>query len=368
MDIVLAEGQSKVNLEQDKDALKNFTFKLGAILPTDDILESVTWSTSDGITVDNTSHTDTDALARISGGEVNKWYACKATWTTDGGTVDQIVVRVFITEDVEDDLTDLGSALFPNRFTVVAQLRRDQLLLLAQNHFPGVTLDDDYVWEKLRAAEAQISRTLRVKFKPTTMFPTEPTQEQIDALNGAPWEVDTGYDYDPAMYGGSRWGFIQTHHVPIVSLSGIRFTYPAKGGAAFDIPSDWLQVDEKYGHIRILPVSATAAAMLNPYMMGILSSGRVIPNMVQVSYVAGLTNAARDYPDLLDVVKKMAVLKLISDGFLPQSGSISADGLSQSMSIDMSKYEDSIDVILNGPPGANGGLKAAIHGIRMAVM
>jgi hypothetical protein len=62
------------------------------------------------------------------------------------------------------------------------------------------------------------------------------------------------------------------------------------------------------------------------------------------------------------------VLKVIDDGFLPQSGSISADGLSQSLSVDMDKYHDAIGRTLNGGKGSNGGLMTAIHGIRVGVV
>ena len=61
------------------------------------------------------------------------------------------------------------------------------------------------------------------------------------------------------------------------------------------------------------------------------------------------------------------MLKIVADAFLPQSGSISADGLSQSLSVDMSKYSEFIDEALNGPHGSNGGLMTKIHGIRSMV-
>ena len=65
---------------------------------------------------------------------------------------------------------------------------------------------------------------------------------------------------------------------------------------------------------------------------------------------------------------KKAVLKILEDSFLPQSGSISADGLSQSLSVDMEKYHDMIDRTLNGGKGSNGGLMTAIHGVRIGVL
>jgi hypothetical protein len=369
MAITLEPGQSVVLVEQDKDATKPYRFQLGSFLSPGDPLVAATWTSDSPIQISNSTHDATDVVAFFAclGALPKTWYACTLTWTAQSGASDQIVVRIFIKEDAE--LAEvLGSALFPNKFTAVAQMRRDRLMVAAQNHFAGIKLESAYIWEKLRAAEAQVSRTLRVKFQPTIFFPLEPTQEQINALNGMPWEVDPGYDYDPAMYRADRWGFFQTHHLPIQSVESLRFAYPSTGGTVFDIPDEWLQLHKKYGHVQIVPISPTAAAMLNPSMLSIISSGKVIPNMIQITYTAGLKNAAEDYPELVDVVKKLAVLKAIEDGFLPQTGSISADGLSQSMSMDMGKYEDAIDAVLNGGAGTNGGLKAAIHGIRLAVM
>ena len=99
-----------------------------------------------------------------------------------------------------------------------------------------------------------------------------------------------------------------------------------------------------------------------------LIAGRVIPSMVQYIYTAGLVDVQRNYPELLDCIKKSAVCKIVADAYLPQSGSISADGLSESVSVDLSKYHEAIDHILNGPPGSNGGLMSKIHGVRIMVM
>jgi hypothetical protein len=363
----LNPGQMIVNLEQDKDARKDYRFSLADILPPDDPLSSVAWVPSDGITLDQQSFNSTDVALRISGGSPGQWYSATATFETASGIIDQFVLRVFIKQDAEA-MTDLGSALFPNKFTAVAQLQRDRLMLAAQSHFSGVTLSGSYLWEKLRAAEGEVSRVLRVKLQPTAFFPEQPTQDQIDALNGMPWELDEGYDYDPSMFSEDRWGLFNTHSSPIIEVKGIRFAYPAYGSATFDIPAEWIQLNRKYGQVQIVPLSTAVVAQLTPMLMQLVATGRTIPNMVRITYVAGLKNAAADYPELVDAVKKLAVLKIIEDGFLPQSGSISADGLSQSMSVDMSKYEDSVDRILNGAPGSNGGLRAAIHGITMGVM
>ncbi|WP_163333495.1 hypothetical protein, partial [Klebsiella aerogenes] len=65
---------------------------------------------------------------------------------------------------------------------------------------------------------------------------------------------------------------------------------------------------------------------------------------------------------------KTASLKIIEDAFLPSSGSISADGLSQSISFEAEQHADAIQRVLHGPKGSNGGLMTAIHGIRLGFL
>jgi len=365
--ITLAAGQTSIPIEQDKDALKSYSFELVDIIPPGDTLVSVTWAPAAGITLSNPGNDSTTAVVRFSGGVQRTWYACVATWLTASGETDQFVVRIYIKED-EEAVSVLGSALFPNKFSAVSEMRRDRLLLAAKSHFTGVELSSEYIWRKLIAAEAEASRTLRVRFKPTMFFPVTPTQDQIDALNGMPWDEDPAYDYDPDMFKGDMWGFMATRNRPVQSVLSFRYAYPSNGGFSYDVPLDWLKVDKKYGQIRIVPTSQGSLAVLNSFIMQTLGAGRMIPQMMQLTYVAGLANAVQDFPDLVDLVKKMAVLKIIEDSYIPQSGSISADGLSQSMSIDMGKYDDMIDRIINGPKGSNGGLMTAIHGMRLGVM
>mgnify|MGYP001213425845 CR=1 FL=1 len=259
------------------------------------------------------------------------------------------------------------SALFVRDF-VIDEIRRDQLAIMAQSFFAGLTLSDDFLWQKILAAEASISHELRVPLCPTQFFPNDPSQQQIDALDGMPWAVDPGYDYDPEFFRGEKWGYIVTRQKPIISVSKVEFVYPRPDNSVYEFPLDWLRMDKKYGHMRFVPASSSFAAPLGAFMLQALGGGRTIPFAIEVTYVAGLSNVEQTYPDLIDAVKKMAVLKIIEDGFLPQSGSISADGLSQSMSADMEKYRDTIETILNGPKGSNGGLMTAIHGIRTTVL
>ena len=119
--------------------------------------------------------------------------------------------------------------------------------------------------------------------------------------------------------------------------------------------------------MHVIETYAPGAAFSDNYLWGKLCvfmgqavRGRNVPLMMQIRYVAGLQNASRDYPDLRDLVQKMAVLNLLADLFLPQSGSISADGLSQSLSMDLDKYRQSVAERIET-------VRQAIHGVRHMV-
>lgn len=251
---------------------------------------------------------------------------------------------------------------------VVEEMRNDRLIAASSGVLKDIEVSDDYLWSKVRAAESEISHTLRVPLVPTRFFPQAPTAEQIAELDGMAWEIESAQDYLKDMFAGDKWGYVVTRQRPIISIIGMRFVYPTEAQGYYDIPAQWISVDSKYGHIRIVPTSsAVLTGLMGVTMMG-MAVGRSIPSMVRLTYDAGLTDVETNYPELLDAIKKKAVLKIIADAFLPNSGSISADGLSESMSFDMDKYHDAIDHIINGGHGSNGGLMTKIHGIRAQVV
>ena len=251
---------------------------------------------------------------------------------------------------------------------VVGEMRREQLMAAAAGVLQDVAISDDYIWSKIRSAESEIAHRLRVPLVPTRFFPKDPTPEQIESLDGMAWAVEAGHDYTPDMFERDKWGFIVTRQRPVISVELLRFSMPSADGSYFDIPKEWIRIDTKYGHLRILPT--TNAYLVTTGIMGMtaLTWNSTIPNMIQLEYTAGLTDVANIYPELLDAIKKLAVCKIVSDAYLPQSGSISGDGLSQSLSVDVGKYQETIDHIIDGPAGANGGLQAKINGIRSMVI
>jgi hypothetical protein len=253
------------------------------------------------------------------------------------------------------------------RDMVVDEIRRDRLMAAAASVLSGIQISDEYIWRKVLAAEADIASTLRVPLVPTRFFPNKPSAEDVAALDGMAWGVDPAYDYSPDMFRNDQWGYMVTRNKPLIEVQKLRLAYPSETTGFVDIPVDWLRVDAKYGHVRIVPASPAVFVSMNAFIMTALTSGRMIPQLMQLHYTAGLEDAATRYPQLLDVITKAAVMKIVEDSFLPSSGSISGDGLSESMSVDMEKYRDTVDHVLNGPKGSNGGLMALFHGIRMMV-
>ena len=254
------------------------------------------------------------------------------------------------------------------RDIVVEEIRNDRLMAAAAGVLQDVRVSDDYLWDKVRAAESELAHTLRVPLVPTRFFPIDPTPEQIAALDGMAWAVDPAYDYTPDMFHFEKWGYFVTRQRPIIAVERMRFAYPSQRDGFFDIPSDWIRIDARYGHIRLVPSSPAIFTTMNAFIMTALAGSRSIPFMIQLEYTAGLTDVSTTYPELLDCIKKLAVCKVVADAFLPQSGSIAADGLSESLSVDVEKYSEAIDRIVNGGPGSNGGLMAMIHGIRVMVL
>lgn len=246
-------------------------------------------------------------------------------------------------------------------------LKADKLMRAMARLRADIDLSDAQVLRYLKVAERDIGRRLKVLLEPTEIFSYEPSPAQITALDGTPYLVEPGYDYDPSFFQAGTWGYIQTRQRPIINVSEVRFAYPNPLQAFYTLPIEWVRTDKKYGQIQMVPASAAASMPLNVFIMSVVGGGMMVPFMLQVRYRAGLENAKEEWPDLIDVIEKQAVLSMIEGEFFPNSESISADGLSQSMSVDMEKYRDAISYKLFGPKGANGGLWTAIHGVGLTV-
>lgn len=267
---------------------------------------------------------------------------------------------------VEDIMGGDGSFSCLDRDQAITKMRRDMLVRSAIIHSKK-PMSDDYLWDKLRAAEKDLEHRLKTTFTPCHYIPMKPTPDQLEKLSGTRWDIDPGYDYSRKNQRTDAWGMLTVRKKPLIDVIKMRTTFPAQGSTLYDYPPDWLRIYPKYGQIQIVPTGT--GAVLSSSSVAIVQQLAMtsIPLMMQIEYTAGLKDVHTEYPDLIDVIYKTAVVKITEDLMAPSSGSISADGLSQSISIDTAKYRDMIDAAINGTGSGNGGLMVQIHGVRIEV-
>lgn len=239
--------------------------------------------------------------------------------------------------------------------SAIVEFRTNRLPLLAESGFPLSALTDDLLRSKIVAAETELERRLRCFLCPTTVIPQGSTSPPDTR-----WIEEPGYDYGPELFDGNSWGMIMLRQRPIISIDSIVFAYPDLTSTLYTIPYSWIRIDKQTGLINLVPTQASMAMPLNTFLLSVLGGGRTVPLLLQIRYVCGLQNVAVEYPDVIDLIGKLAILSILQDAFMPASGSISADGLSQSMSFDFTKQQDAVLQRIET-------LRQAIHGIRSIV-
>lgn len=349
------------------DARLNYTIDYAAAMATGEVLVDTRWTEStSSLVLSGTGYTDTAATVIIESGVPGNWYILLNISTSSTGLIHEASIRVFIS-----DAPTLGAGLFlpfPNIPGAIAAMRRDRLVSMLQTFLPtGATIDDSYLLEKLVAATSMMAHRLRVPLVPTQVLPNTATQAEIDGwttpLNpdlAMPVILEPAYDYDPAIFIGNTWGRTLTRQRPIITVQTMAFVYPTPNNTLFAIPPQWVRLDKKYGVINLVPVVTAMTLPLNAFILTALGGGRTVPNFMEIRYQAGLTNCAADYPEILDMIKRQAVLSMAQDLFLPSSRgeSTSADGLSQSTSVGfaINDYEATIDKQLDS-------IKSSLFGI-----
>ena len=295
----------------------------------------------------------------LSGGQPGRWYSIDNTITTAGGRRETLTCYLF----VRDSSIDSQSVFFPDRMAALASMRSDYLPALMSG-YGKLSFTDQFIWSRLQAAEAHIAHTLRVPLQPTRFFPKPPTSAEIAVLDGMPWAIDPPYDLDPhdVQYGGTR--FLKLRQIPAIDVLGVEMVYPGQAQPVFTMPQEWLRLDAKYGHLQIVPIGSQFGSGISSagLALSVLAGGAVVPHVFHVHYRAGIENIAQAYPDLLDIAMRLAALGALKARAMPQSGSISADGLSQSYSApDFGSLQDQIDDELAD-------IRSSIVGIRFTVV
>lgn len=316
--------------------------------------------TTGGPTITGATFYPTDTSAFIGGGTAGKWYSVTNTITTASGRTDQQNFTLLIrsAEPIS------GTPLFPDPRAAVAAVRRDRLVALAASHAAGLTLADDTIWSKLVAAEGEAQRELRVFLAPTNMLPAHPSYDaEAAALVAAGERVarEPGYDYNPEMFRGGRWGLIELHQRPVIRVDWMRFAYPRLDTIGYEIPTDWFRPEGSTNRVNLVPTTAAIMAPFNAFILSAMGGGSAVPFMLQAKYLAGLADVRATLPDLANVVARMACISIVDDLLLPQSGSVSADGLSQSVSMDNEKHREATEKKLAK-------MASQLRGVRMVIV
>lgn len=348
----------------DKDPAQIATYEAdfsADIAPGDCIADAV-WSADSGVSIVMSSYDVTTATVRLAGGDPGTYSTVRVIAATQAG--DALVMKFQLNIASSADTFGAGIvSCFPSLKAAVASIRRDRLATALENYAPGEKITDDYVLEKLVATEADLQQRVRCYFTPRTVLPMNTDPSIIAAAKEAGQTVllEPGYDYDPDLFQGNTWGLIELRQKPVASIQSITFNYPAPTDTLFTIPAEWIRFEPRYGRINMVPVQTALSLPLNAFILSALGGGRTVPLMLQIAYTAGIANAAVEYPNLLDIIKKATVLSIIEDRFVPASGSISQDGLSQSISMDAKNYQEIVDKRLEA-------LRQYIHGPRLMVM
>lgn len=205
----------------------------------------------------------------------------------------------------------------------------------------GKPLGDGILSRALDIAEDELHTRYGLLWQPTTVVLGPVPTDKYTPLP----KVITGHgpDYEPHAWQGNTWSILQLPYYPIVRLDYLGLGLGA--GAPKEVmsfPAEWHQLDKQHGVLRLFPAwRGTTQAGITSFMLGVLNSGRVIPQAFRVAYQAGYSNVLSERPWLAWMLGASATVRLLPTlallrGGLISSQSVSVDGLSQSVSLPVS--------------------------------
>jgi len=228
----------------------------------------------------------------------------------------------------------------------VEDFRKDYLFGLPSQLRKSSEWSSTFLYNKIRAAEDTLERDLSVYYTPKIIM-SEPAATLIQ---GTDYDIaEPAYDYSSDFYVGERWGDIRLRRYPVRSVQSVKFCYPNIDHRIMTVPPVWVRLNGPFGRIRLVPDSASMVLSFTAYMLSIFSGGRGVPQSIFVNYTAGFSGVdgkadlATDYQDFLELTKRLAVLNIVEDAFMPSSTSNSADGLSQSQSYVIKDFRGSYE-------------------------
>lgn len=321
--------------EQGESARIDYAVSWADWLQAGDSIASSVWKAQDGLQVEDGGIVGADAVVWVSGGKPGEWYWLRNAVTSAGGRREVAECLVHVRPGAA-----ARSAVFGSRGAALVRMR-DSLKALGESILPDAQFSNDVLWAKILAAEVELAGLLQVPLEPTEIFPSKPTAAELLALDGRPYMVEVGYDMPPDFFASGMWGALQLRQRPVLAVTGLSFVYPSLSTSVFNVPLDWIRLDAKYGQIRLFPTGQVVTAPLSIFVLQAMGQGTNVPHMIRVRYRAGIDASLPEFADVRELVLHGAGLRILQDLHVPQSSSVSADGLSQSESLDVSKgYED----------------------------
>lgn len=294
----------------------------------------------------------------VQDGVAGAIYEISVTATSSLGQVLELQGILEIKTDIEE------YSLLYAKSKILQSLKTDRLVLAVSNAFSDFPVTDSYLFGKIKTAEGILERRLKINLTPTK-FVTRNTDTAITdnyTSNGIRWAYDDNYDYPYGAFADESWFWTNLRNHPIISVESIKFSFPPPlSNSVFEIPSSWIVIDHNNSSIQLVPSTASFSSYLPPYIFNILGGGRQMPYLVYINYTAGLANAFAQYPEMDDLIQKIAVHSLIEDSYPTTGGSISADGLSQYQNFNIKQFEAIIDKRIET-------LRQSISGIRMVIL
>lgn len=214
----------------------------------------------------------------------------------------------------------------------VSEIRDNHLFGIPLKDADGNDFSDELLQTYLNSAIAWAEKKLQIVIVPRT--------------------VEEKHDFILQDY--QNWGFMRLWKKPVIEVESLSLYYGHR--EMYNIPDDWLQVDNISGQLMLFPMSGSAGGMIvtaqggmvTPLLTGAISYA---PKMWHVKYKAGVEDPTDGdpmkedhihtpttlHPDLKDLVYKRASAEIltvwgdliIGAGIANQS--LSLDGLSQSV-------------------------------------
>ncbi len=293
-------------------------------------LASASWTAAPGVTVEPAWLDGAQALVWVSGGEPGRAYWLRCEAQTDAGHRGVRELTVSLSLSLSGD-----GGIFGSVADGLARLRAS-LATVSSSVLPQ-DLPDAVAWQRLLAAVAEVQGALGVPLRPTLVLPEG---DASPVPPGVPVMREPGYDLPPDFFAVGRFGALQLRVRPVIEVEALDVLMP--GGMRYTLPARWVRLDRKYGLLHLVP-DGTLASLPYGGSAAALAAGVTVPAALRVRYRAGIDVLHPDYAAVLDAVVMSATLRVLRGAVTPTSASVSADGLSQSSSIDVDRLASDLD-------------------------